>query len=206
MSIRFSKVWPVMLLLIAGLALDTTAFAATASSNGHATRNSSVRVDIRNLMSAAQYYRAGLNKLTPKEIKALNRWLSHYTQKVREHSSKTSSKTAAPMTTTHRGVPHTHRHSTVPTSSGSSNGAAYFGKPPSQPKSTPDHIVTHITGTFHGWHGNTRFRLTNGQVWVQAGPGYFDATLHAPRVVIKKLLFGYMLEVDGHQVFVRRVK
>lgn len=141
--------------------------------------------DIRNLMSVSEYTRSGLDKLTKQQVDALNAWLAKYTQSI------------CPTTTKPEMAP--SRTTSTPTSS-----AGNFGEPPKE-VSTTDRIVSHIAGEFHGWTGQTKFRLSNGQVWVQAGPGYYETDIKNPKVVIKKLLIGYILQVNGKEVFVRRI-
>ncbi len=140
--------------------------------------------DIRNLMSVTEYTRSGLDKLTQKQLDALNAWLARYTRSL---CSPSKPQTAAPQ-------------QTVPSS------ANDFGKPPKEINTT-NRIVSHIVGEFHGWTGQTKFHLSNGQIWIQAGPGYYQTDMKSPKVVIKKLLIGYILQVNGNgrEVFVRRI-
>ena len=141
--------------------------------------------DVRNLMSVNEYTKSGLDKLTQQQVVALNAWLAKYTHSMCSPTSKSPS--VAP---------------TRPTSVEKN-----FGKPPEEVDTT-NRIVSHIVGEFHGWTGETQFHLTNGQVWIQAGPGYYETNMKDPRVVIKKLLIGYILQINGNgkEVFVRRIR
>lgn len=134
---------------------------------------------IKKLMDAHQYEKSGLNKLNATELRNLNAWLAQYAEYLC-HAMAIG------------------RHAIQPTVAATSPG-----KTGTKAETGP--IVSHIAGEFHGWTGNTRFALTNGQVWVQAGPGYYKTRIKRPKVVIRKLLIGYILQVDGKEVFVRRV-
>jgi len=136
-------------------------------------------------MTVNQYSQSGLDKLTDKELNQLNAWLAQYTRSICGTNGAGQPATNAPE--------------------GSSNSSDSFGQSP-EPISSANRIVSHIAGVFHGWTGNTRFQLTNGQIWIQAGPGYYRTTMKSPKVTIKKLLIGYILEVDGKEVFVRRIR
>jgi len=134
------------------------------------------------MMTVNQYTRSGLDKLSEKELSQLNAWLAQYTQSICGANSN------APAT-----------------ASTAKSASASFGKSQEEVNTT-SRIVSHIDGVFHGWTGNTRFQLTNGQTWIQAGPGYYRTTMKSPKVIIKKLLIGYILEVNDKEVFVRRIQ
>lgn len=135
-------------------------------------------VRLSRLMSEHAYKAAGLARLTPAERRALDVWIGRHL----------------------RAIVNAARHART---------AARFGLPRVRFGRMPDRIVSHLVGVFTGWSGHTRFRLRNGEVWVQEGYGSFSTPpLRDPRVVIKKLLVGYVLRVPpyGNQVFVRRVR
>ena len=164
------------MLFVAVILASGTAVAAPPSPSACAQKP-----DIRNMMTVNQYTKSGLDKLSEKELNQLNEWLAQYTQSI---CGPNSTQTTASTT--------------------KSNAGASFGKEPKEVNTT-SRIVSHIDGVFHGWTGNTRFKLTNGQTWIQAGPGYYRTTMKSPKVIIKKLLIGYILEVKGKEVFVRRI-
>ena len=151
-------------------------------------------LDVRDLMSVTEYHRTGVDKLSPGQLKALNAWLNQYVQQRAGMPPAAASPAASPSIRA------------------AVSGAAGFGADTMAPKdnpATPERIETRIVGRFTGWTGNTVFKLENGQVWKQAGTGYFtDVELDQPQVVIKKLGFGYLLTLPGHgaTVFVRRIK
>ncbi len=140
--------------------------------------------DVRNLMSVNEYTKSGLDKLTQQQVGALNAWLAKYTHSVCSTTAKSPSVATAEPTSTEKN----------------------FGKPPEE-FSTANRIASHIAGEFRGWTGETQFHLTNGQIWVQSGPGYYETNIKNPRVIIKKLLIGYILQINGNgkEVFVRRI-
>ncbi len=172
-------------------------------------------VDVRNLMTVSQYDRAGLNKLDKNQLAALNRWLTHYAQGLCARANKsprTQPGSAAAGSTRGRSTTPSHPRTkggtgaATPPPTRSQN--ADFGAPPKPKAAKPGRIESRVVGDFRGWTGNTIFRLENGQIWKQAGPGYFQVNMENPKVTIKKLLIGYVLKVHGYakEVFVRRVK
>jgi hypothetical protein len=129
------------------------------------------------LMSEHAYQSAGLARLTPAERRALEGWIDQHLR-------------------------------TLVLAARRAHTAARFGLPRHVFRHMPSRIVSHLVGVFTGWSGRTRFRLRNGEIWIQDGYGSFTTPpLRDPRVVIKKLLVGYVLRVPpyGAQVFVRRV-
>ena len=73
----------------------------------------------------------------------------------------------------------------------------------------PEEIQSRIVGEFTGWRRDTLFRLENGQVWRQVGPGRLVFKATAPLVTIRRGAFGsYRIGVEGVNttVSVRRVQ
>lgn len=164
-----------------------------------ATQPAAKPVDIRDLMTASQFENAGLSKLSPQQIQAFNAWLNSYL-----HTAAEAVTTGKPV------VPPVSQNTATPVTAPAAASAASFGADtlPSREKEAAQ-IDSHIAGAFTGWTGETVFKLDNGQLWKQAGPGYFaDVRLQHPHVVIKKLAFGYLLTLPGHSetVFVRRLQ
>jgi hypothetical protein len=134
-------------------------------------------------MSAADFQRAGLDKLSPEELAALNAWLQ------RDAATRVPPPSVAPGTD-RAGFP---------------VGGLLDGS------SGPDRIVSSITGTFRGWEGgDDEFTLDNGQVWrTIESSSRFRQTVQNPRIIIERGLFdAWFLRVDGfnERVRVRRVK
>jgi len=144
-------------------------------------------------MTVSKFQQTGLNRLSETQLAAFNAWLSHYTQNLCTGLLPRPSSPPAAM-------PMPGEKSAAP------GVASTFGERPN-PLQTPSRIESRIAGEFHGWNGDTTFHLANGQTWKQAGPGYFRIDLKKPKVLIKKLLFGYVLLVEGYgkEVFVRRI-
>ncbi|MDN5863752.1 MAG: hypothetical protein L0I62_00825 [Gammaproteobacteria bacterium] len=168
-------------------------------------------------MTVSEFQEAGLDKLDQKQLEALNAWLSRYVQTLCSASAAEATQPAPkPAATPLATVP----GKAVPTQSASTDGKtpaptpssadiAAFGAPEHSNGAGLDRIESRIVGVFHGWTGNTVFQLANGQVWKQAGPGYFRIDLQNPKVTIKKLLIGYVLFVQDYsarEVFVRRIR
>ncbi|MGH8160725.1 MAG: hypothetical protein ACRESR_00960 [Gammaproteobacteria bacterium] len=188
-----------------------------------ATTQCPASVDVRNLMTVTQYNRAGLNKLDKKQLAALNAWLSRYIEKLcSEHAvgvpppPPRNTSTGVGTGSTNAGSkppsapPEQTRKAQGQAASTATNTAqaSNFGNPPKSEQQESNRVESRIVGEFHGWTGNTIFRLENGQIWKQAGPGFFRINLKNPKVVIKKLLIGYVLKVNGYgkEVFVRRIR
>ena len=71
-------------------------------------------------------------------------------------------------------------------------------------------IQSSIVGEFNGWHGNSVFKLENGQVWKQIEKTTFYVPKRAnPDITIKpKMMGSWTLFLDGYSrgVKVRRIK
>lgn len=78
---------------------------------------------------------------------------------------------------------------------------------PKEPK-TSDAIESEISGDFHGWDGETIFKLTNGQIWQQAEYDYEYEYAFQPEVTIYKATGGYKMKVEGMDdtIYVRRLR
>ena len=192
-------------------------------------------VDVRNLITVTQFHEAGLETLSPQQLDALNSWLTGFlsthphapvdvrsvitvTQFDQTGLDKLSSGQMAAFNNwldqylSARTVGATVSAKPPPAPQTAASAVASFGADTMKPRenpATPDHIESRIAGMFTGWDGDTIFKLENGQVWQQAGTGYFtNVNLDHPEVVIKKLMFGYLLTLPGHgeTVFVRRIK
>lgn len=59
-------------------------------------------------------------------------------------------------------------------------------------------VKAQIDGEFTGWSGETKFTLTNGQVWKQARYAYHYSYSYRPRILIYRVPSGrHRLGVDG---------
>ncbi|MGJ3241345.1 MAG: hypothetical protein ACFE0O_00090 [Opitutales bacterium] len=156
--------------------------------------------DLQALMSAEDYDKAGLEKLTPAERAHLETWLNAYLAGEKEKAAEAAAeqaveeKVAEIRETTERNF-------------------GFFGfldrddRVPEEMKE-PAFIESAIPGEFRGWSDGERIQLENGQVWEVDGRRYF-MVLANPKVRIEKGSFGghFLRLVDtGKRVRVSRVK
>lgn len=120
--------------------------AATFSLSLHAADGFS---SVEEQMSGKEFVAAGLDKLSPEELAALNSW-------IRSRSLATLDTPAAAAATA--GV------------AGSTDERGFEVK---NQKMERVPIETRIVGAFTGWDGNTIFELENGMIWEQADKDKF---------------------------------
>jgi hypothetical protein len=146
---------------------------------------------LREVLTPAEFERAGLGKLTPDELEFLGQRLL-----------------GAP-------APEPRTPPAPPAASEAHGGAAGFGREEAlrrdfeEKQAIPREIHSRLPGPFAGWAGQTRFHLENGQVWQQVEPGLFSVVLDSPAVTIRRGRLGaFYLGVDGYgsRVKVRRVQ
>ena len=134
-------------------------------------------------MTGKEFNAAGLEKLSPQELDALNDW-------IRRHSVATLDKPAAATATT-------------AVADGDMRGLSKDAD-----DDTP--IRSAILGEFDGWDGQTVFKLENGMIWVQDDKDEFYVKgIENPVAVIESGLFGsWHLHVEGHRskTKVRRIQ
>jgi hypothetical protein len=77
-----------------------------------------------------------------------------------------------------------------------------------KPSRTPEVTESEIDGEFHGWDGETIFKLANGQIWQQAEYDYEYEYAYRPEVTIYKTAGGYKLKVEDMEetIYVKRIK
>jgi hypothetical protein len=123
-------------------------------------------------MTGAEYKAAGLDKLTPSELAALNNW-------VRAHSLATLD---APTTTA---------------ASGGDSRGFESEKIADMDRTT---ISSKLVGKFSGWDGQTTFKLDNGMIWQQADKDkFYVKEIENPAVIIEPGAFGtWKLSVEGY--------
>lgn len=121
-------------------------------------------------MSHAEFTAAGLDRLTPEELKKLNAWLADR-DKAAEPDSEPAPDEAFGLSD----------------SKLRAKDAESKGK---------QRIRSRIDGEFSGWTGKTRFKLENGQVWQQRSGGSYYFKAQSPDVeVFKNRLGFYVLKV-----------
>jgi hypothetical protein len=121
-------------------------------------------------MTGKEFAAAGLEKLSPQELVALNSW-------IRQHSLATLA-TTAPM----------HAAEEAPVKEKK--------KKDDDDRST---VTSKMVGPFSGWDGQTLFKLENGQIWAQKGKKKFHSEeIDNPVVTVEPSLFGgWRLHVEG---------
>jgi hypothetical protein len=69
-------------------------------------------------------------------------------------------------------------------------------------------IESTISGEFHGWDGETIFKLDNGQIWKQAEYDYTYSYSYRPDVTIYSTSAGCRMKVEDEEetILVRRIK
>jgi hypothetical protein len=193
-------------------------------------------VDVRDVMTAKQFLGAGLDKLTPNQMMALNADIANISTLAA--ASKTVDleniltaeqfrgaglNTLSPdqvaalngwLTTYLRSqtassvIPPTPLVAPTPAPSQATGPADFGASMLKTSRDEPGSIHTTIVGKFTGWSGSTIFKLANGQVWQQSSPDDYETEMQNPEVVIKKLSLGYLLTLPGHgqTVFVMRIQ
>jgi len=130
-------------------------------------------------MTGKEFTAAGLDKLSPDELAALNDW-------IRRHSLATlDAPTAAAATAA----------STGGEPAGDQRG---FRAEKEEGDRTP--IQSNIVGKFSGWDGQTVFKLANGMIWEQADKDkFYIREVENPAIVIEPGMFGtWRLRVEGY--------
>jgi hypothetical protein len=125
-------------------------------------------------MNGKDFSAAGLDKLTPAELEALNNW-------IRSHSVATLDQPKAGSSTADAGTD----------TSGMENKI--------QDEMDRSPIQSRLIGTFTGWDGKTVFKLENGMIWEQDDKDKYYATeVENPAVTIKPGMFGtWRIKVEG---------
>lgn len=127
-------------------------------------------------MSGSEFTEAGLHKLSPEELAALNRWIRQ--RSIAEYE---------------------------PPPGGTGGLPSQPGEAPSISTMARETFQSRLVGEFSGWSGNTEFRLENGMVWKQDESDRLRLQpVDSPMVTIKPGLFGsWRLSVEGHNRSVR---
>jgi hypothetical protein len=158
---------------------------------------------IEKLMTAEEYRRTGLHKLSQEELMALEAWF-------REHAGELDSTAESAPVAGATAI-------SVPASGNAAGEAAAaaraeenFGFPePRLKENEPVELHAEVLPPFRGWNGKTVFRLDNGQVWKQRSSGHHTYTGDDRRVVISKNAMGFyemrLLAAD-RSIGVKRVK
>lgn len=121
-------------------------------------------------MTGREFNDAGLNKLTPEELAALNRW-------IRERS-----------VAEYEGPP---EGSALPDRP---------GEVPAKDRMAREQFQSRVVGEFIGWTGDTEFELENGMVWRQVGDDtFFIPPVENPVVTIRPgVMSSWVISVEGY--------
>jgi hypothetical protein len=124
-------------------------------------------------MTGKEFSAAGLDKLNPSELAALNSWIRKHSLATLD-APKAEASAAAGAAVDQRGFKSEEERST---------------------------ITSRIVGTFKGWDGQTTFKLENGMIWTQADKGkFYTKEVENPVVVIEPGMFGsWHLHVEGQE-------
>lgn len=146
-------------------------------------------------LSAEEFAKAGLNKLTPEELTFLEEAIARHQQ---SQLAATAELPPAPKEQVVRST---------------DKAAAAFGAEQVttvKREVSSQELHAHIEGTIESFSGRAVFVLDNGQIWQQRIPDtvYFTPKLENPEVIITRGLIGYkMLIVPANRViFVKRVQ
>ena len=157
---------------------------------------------ITDLMTAEQYQRTGLDKLSEEELEALDSWLREHADELNRDTDATPAAQGATATVKGR-APAPAVATTPPPVAVDEN----FGLP--EPVEEAAVLHAEVLPPFRGWSGKTVFQLDNGQVWKQRVSGKFTYSGDDRRVVISKNSWGFyvMRLVDADRsVGVKRLK
>ncbi len=146
----------------------------------HAAADTARFSTLEERMSAADFKKAGLDKLSAQELHFLNEWL-------RSHVGGLHAGTAAQVV-------------------GPANQFGYR-RPLEQARET---IESTLQGRFSGWDSHTSLTLANGQVWqVSESSSWSCNTTTDPKITIKPMLLGsWLAYIQGcaNSVRVQRVR
>ena len=132
-------------------------------------------------MTGHEFKAAGLDKLTPQELAALNQWLRH--------------RSLVPLDAV--------------ATAGNTDSIDRRGLP-SDDGDNEEPIIARLAGEFTGWDGQTVFKLDNGMIWVQAdNDKHFVKRVENPEVKISPGMFSaWYLSTEGsnRRCRVRRIQ
>lgn len=171
---------------------------------------------LRDVLTPAEFERAGLQKLSPEELAFLSKRLLGGTDDGTAGSAEPNEAPTAPVTAAAVTEPALEREKALADSENRSaaepelSGESAFGREQElrdrveETHKIPRVMLSQITGQFRGWSGHTIFKLDNGQTWRQIDNGEFSVNLMNPKVSIRRGAFGsHFLRVEGYGARVR---
>ena len=147
-------------------------------------------------MSEEEYLAAGLDKLNPAELAQFQAWFAR-TMRAAPPAKAASPRDEAAVVST----PTVADDTVAP--AGRNESERRFGN---EQLENVGELVAHVTGTFTGWDGPTRFKLDNGQVWETIGSSKFTPLrpMENAEVTITRGAFNsYRLKVEGSNRYVQ---
>ena len=135
-------------------------------------------------MTGKEFTGAGLDKLTPDELAALNAW-------IRKRSLATLDAPASATATAATAAASSAAETTDEDQRG-------FRTEKKDEDRSP--ITSRIVGKFNGWDGQTVFKLENGMIWEQAdNDKFYIREVENPVAVIEPGIFGtWRLHIEGY--------
>jgi len=127
-------------------------------------------------MNGKEYTAAGLDKLTPQELAALNEWIRGRSLATLDApKAGTAAAAAASSTEDKRGLK---------------------DDDDDEDRTT---ITSNLVGKFNGWDGQTTFKLANGMIWSQKDKDkFYTKEIENPVVIIEPGMFGtWKLHIEG---------
>lgn len=134
-------------------------------------------------MGNAAFHQAGLDRLSPQELHALEQWLAAHPDALVPPPSDAGSATVA-----------------------ADRASGHAGVRAAKTRPARETIVSHIAGRFGGWQPGDVLALANGQRWRVVDDSSLDTgkALDAPAVAIKPgLVGGWLLKVEGYNATAR---
>ena len=131
-------------------------------------------------MTGKEFTAAGLDKLTPDELAALNAWIRSHSLATLAAPASAAAAAAAPATEAAGG-----------------DQRGFRAEKEEEDRST---ITSRIVGNFSGWDGQTVFKLENGMIWEQAdNDKFYIREVDNAIAVIEPGIFGtWRLHIEGY--------
>ncbi len=162
-------------------------------------------------MGQEHFEKAGLDKLSAKELAELERWVISRSAPLPSGGPvalppRPGGSAGPPVKPA---VAETREPISAPQPVATTNQEEEFGLRRPAKRETIDSIKSRIDGEFRGWTGKTIFKLQNGQVWIQRIRGKSFMRLNNPEVMITRNILGYYkitVVETGRSIGVKRIK
>ena len=143
---------------------------------------------------------AGLSKLSESELRTLQCWAGYIDSRAAALEVEANADVAeillpsdAPDAEAGSSEPQVIQNEDRQSSPRGTGGFREFRKSVAGMWSSPpnESYQAKIAGRFTGWSGRTKFKLTNGQEWIQRKDGFLSAELDSPDIEIRVGRFGF---------------